>query len=323
VPKTLVHLAGSIRNTDVLTQPGIPNGFSLSTTCYGSRLKTIEDQAFATVAMGFRRLEIGVAEVPITLNGFEQSRRETGIEVRSLVAGCLDTRTDHPSGGKLGSLDEDMRERALNCVRRHIRLAHRYECPIVVVRGCEVEDRHLQEEIDRTQAKLLRDGVQDETRAAMNELAGRVRKKGQRQIEHLCRSLHTLASEFPETRIAIETGTGLLDLLGFEAVGWVLEDLANQGIAYWHDTGRSHLREKAGLGTHGQWLDSYAGKMVGVHLEDAADGQAEMPPGTGEVDFRLVAGYVPKTAEKVLEINPRHGRAEILAAVQFLVDLGI
>ena len=112
----------------MLTQPGIPNEFSLSTTCYGARLKTIEDQAFATVAMGFRRLEIGIADVPITLNGFEQSRRETGIEVRSLVAGCLDPRSEHPSGSKLGSLDEDIRERALNCVRRHIRLAHRYEC---------------------------------------------------------------------------------------------------------------------------------------------------------------------------------------------------
>jgi sugar phosphate isomerase/epimerase len=307
----------------VLTQPGIPNEFCLSTTCYGSRLKTIEDQAFATVAMGFRRLEIGVSDVPITLNGFEQSRRETGIEVRSLVAGCLDPRTDHPSGSKLGSLDEDTRERALNCVRRHVRLAQRYECPIVVVRGCEIEDRALQEEAERLQVKILRDGPSDETRISVVDLAARVRKKGQRQIEHLCRAVHTLLSEFPETRIAIETGQSLLDLLSFDAVGWVLEDLANKGISYWHDTGRSQLRERMGLTSHGQWLDSYAGRMVGVHLQDSAEGQVEMPPGTGEVDFKLVAGYLPRGAERVLEVNPRHGRAEILAAVQFLVDLGI
>jgi sugar phosphate isomerase/epimerase len=307
----------------VLTQPGIPNPYSLSTTCYGSRLKTIEDQAFATVAMGFRRLEIGVSEIPVTLNGFEQSRRETGIEVRSLVAGCLDPHSDHPSGSKLGSLDEDTRERALNCIRRHIRIARRYECPIVVVRGCEIEDRQLQEESDRTQAKLARDGISDESRPSVADLASRIRKRGQRQIEHLCRSLHTLVSEFPETRIAVETGKGLFDLLSFEAIGWVLDDLANKGISYWHDTGRSQVRERAGLSTHGQWLDAYAGRMVGVHLQDAAEGQAEMPPGTGEVDFKLTAGYLPRTAEKVLEINPRHGRAEILAAVQFLVDLGI
>ena len=29
----------------MLTQPGIPNEYTLSTSCYGARLKTIEDQA--------------------------------------------------------------------------------------------------------------------------------------------------------------------------------------------------------------------------------------------------------------------------------------
>jgi sugar phosphate isomerase/epimerase len=307
----------------VLTQPGIPNEFSLSTTCYGSRLKTIEDQAFAAVAMGFRRLEIGIAEVPVTLNGFEQSRRETGIEVRSLVAGCLDPRSDHPSGSKLGSLDEDTRERALNCVRRHIRIAHRYECPVVVVRGCELEDRPLQEEADRLQARILREGQTEETQASARDLVARVRKKGQRQIEHLCRSLHALLTEFPETRIAIEPGTSFVDLLSFDACGWVLDDLVNKGVAYWHDTGLSQVRQRSGLSTQGEWLDKYAPRMVGIHLQDSAEGQAEMPPGSGEVDFKLVAGYLAKGAERVIEVNPRHGRAEILAAVQFLVDLGI
>jgi hypothetical protein len=37
----------------------------------------------------------------------------------------------------------------------------------------------------------------------------------------------------------------------------------------------------------------------------------------------LVAGYLSSSAERVLEVNPRHGRAEILAAVQFLVNIGI
>lgn len=307
----------------MLTQPGIPNGYALSTTCYGSRLKTIEDQAFATVAMGFRRLEMGVTEVPVTLNGFEQSRRETGIEVRSVVAGCLDPRSEHPTGTKLGSLDEDARERALNCVRRHIRLAQKYECPTVVVRGCELEDRPLSEEAERLQSKLLRDGPTDESRLAANDVVARTRKKGQRQIEHLCRSLHSLLTEFPETKIAIEPGTSIVDLLCFDAVGWVLEDLSNRGLAYWHDTGRASVRERAGLAPQGRWLDTYGSKIVGVHLQDAAEGHAEMPPGTGEVDFKLVSSYLPQTAERVVEVNPRHGRAEILAAVQFLVDLKI
>jgi len=99
-------------------------------------------------------------------------------------------------------------------------------------------------------------------------------------------------------------------------------DLATRSLGYWHDTGRIQLRERAGLQTQGRWLDAYAPRMVGMHLQDEAEGTAEMPPGSGEVDFKLVAGYLPRDAERVLDINPRHGRAEILAAVQFLADQG-
>jgi sugar phosphate isomerase/epimerase len=305
-----------------LTQPGIPNHYSLSTTCYGTRLKSIEDQAFAAVAMGFRRLEIGILDVPVVLNGFEESRRETGIAVRSIVAGCLDPRSQHMSGTKLGSLDEDARECALNCVRRHIRLAQKYGCPTVIVRGCEVEDSALHDEADKLVARILRDGIGDGSRAEVRELVSRIEKKGHRQVEHLCRSLHTLLAEYPETKLAIEPGPSFMDLLHFDAVGWVLDDLARQSVAYWHDTGRVQVREREGLPTQGKWLEAYGDKMLGVHLQDSADGQAELPPGTGQVDFKLVASYVPTDAERVLEINSRHGRAEILGAVQFLVDQG-
>ena len=44
-----------------MTTPGIPNDYSLSTTCFGTRLPNIQDQIFAAVGMGFRRLELGLA----------------------------------------------------------------------------------------------------------------------------------------------------------------------------------------------------------------------------------------------------------------------
>jgi sugar phosphate isomerase/epimerase len=306
----------------VLTQPGIPNHYSLSTSCYGSRLRTIEDQAFASVAMGFRRIELGILDAPVKLNGFEESRRETGITVTSVIVGCLDPRSETMSGSKLGSLNENNRECALNSLRRHVKLAQRYGCQVVIVRGCELEDKTLREEAEKLHAKLLKDATNEALRASALEFVHRVHKKSHRQLEHLCRSLYSLQSEFPETKIAIEAGTSLVDLFNFESVGLVLADLSKHGLGYWHDTGHIHMREKLGLEPQGRWLDAYANRMLGVHLQDAAEGSAEMPPGAGEVDFKLVKDFLPANAERVLEINPRHGRAEILAAVQFLTDKG-
>lgn len=305
-----------------MTQPGIPNEYSLSTSCFGSRLRTIEDQAFATVAMGFRRMELGLADAPVPLNGFEDSRRETGIAVRSLVCGCLDPRGETMSGTRLGSLEADQRERALISVRRHIRLAQQYGCPVVVLRGCAVEDETLKREGDRLHATLVQGGPSDELGEEIRTHVAKVQKKGHRQIEHLCRSIHALRRDFPETRIALEPGMHYNDLLSFEAMGWVLDDLASRGLGYWHDTGRVHLRERAGLPSQGAWLEAYADRMIGVHLQDSADGFCEMPPGIGEVDFKQVATYLTKEVERVLEINPRHGRTELLGAVQFLRAAG-
>lgn len=306
----------------MLTQPGIPNHYSLSTSCYGARLQTIEDQAFASVAMGFRRIELGILDAPVKLNGFEDSRRETGITVTSVIAGCLDPRSETMSGSKLSSLNENSRECALNSLRRHLKLAQRYGCQVVVVRGCELEDKALREEAEKLRARLLKEPANEELRASAREFVHRVHKKSHRQLEHLCRSLFGLLTEFPGMRIAIEGGSSLVDLFNFESVGLVLSDLAKHGLGYWHDTGHIHLRERLGLEAQGRWLDSYANRMLGVHLQDAAEGNPEMPPGAGEVDFKLVKDFLPANAERVLEINSRHGRAEILAAVQFLTDKG-
>ena len=297
----------------------------LSTSVYGPRLRRIEDQAFSAVAMGFRRLEIGLSDHPVGLEGWEDSARETGVRVESIVVGSLNPRSETMSGSLLGSSDAELRERALNCSRRHLRLAKILKAPTVVVRGCAVADPRLAAdaaELTRELEDADEDGVEG-AKEKVRDFVHRVQKKGHKQLEHFCRSLHTLRREFPEIRIAIEPGLHFNDLLNFEAMQWTLDDLASQNVGYWHDTGRIHQRGRAGLPDQGAWLDAFSGRMMGVHLQDATDGEAELPAGQGAVDFQLVGEYVPKDAAHVIEANPRHGRAEVLAAVQFLMNMGL
>lgn len=277
---------------------------------------------FAAVAMGFRQLELGLSEDPPRLNGYEDARRETGLHVTSVVAGCLKPQNEKMTCRDLASTVDDEREQALNSVRRHIHLAQRIGAPMVLIRGSALSDARLKQESHDLAHDLARNGVGEELSEKIRVFTQKVQKKGHRQIEHLCRSLHQLRQEFPETRLAIEPGPGLDDLLNFDVVGWVLEDLARHDVGYWHDVGHSHLRERAGLATQAQWLEAYASRMVGIHLQDAAEEEADMPPGLGEVDWKLVASYVPRDAARVVEVGPRHGRTEVLSCVQFLVDKG-
>lgn len=305
-----------------MTAPGIPNELVLSTSCFGTRLKTIEDQAFAAVAMGFRRLEIGLSEEPVPVNGYADTERETGLKITSVVAGCLKPRAEDMACTQLGSPDPDLRERAISSVRRHIRLAQSLGAPVVIVRGSATAVEDLRREAQALEARLNDPAGADELKGQAARFTHKLVRKSHVQLEHLCRSLHALLTEFPETRIALEPGRYLDDLLCFEAMGWVLDDLARRGLAYWHDVGRIHQRQRLGLPAQGAWLEAFAPRMAGIHLQDAADGEIEMPPGLGEVDFRLISGYVPRDSARVVEIHPRHGRAQILEAIQFLVDLG-
>ncbi len=306
-----------------MTSPGIPNELTLSTSCFGTRLASLEDQAFAAVAMGFRRLEIGLSEQPVSVNGFSDTERETGLKITSIVAGCLKPSSSDMASMHLGSSDPETRERALNSVRRHIRLAQELQAPVVVVRGTSTRHEKLRTEAKQLEARIAKDGLDEEACALARDFTHRLVQRSQPQLEHLCRSLHTLLQEFPETRIALEPGQDLDDVLCFEAMQWVLDDLAKQGLGYWHDVGRIHVRERMGLPDQGQWLETFAPRLLGAHLQDAADDQVEMPPGLGEVDFRMIASYLPREAARVVEINPRHGRAQILEAIRFLVDLGV
>lgn len=308
-----------------MTKPGIPNEYVFSTACFGPRLRTIEDQAFSAVAMGFRRLELGLSDTPPALVGWEDSSRETGIRVDSVMVGSLKPRAEVMSGSFLGSSNAEKRELALNSTRRHINLAQQLGAPVVVVRGCAVEDRGLASEAERLVGELEKAGEDDieGVRESVVEFVHRVQTKGQRQLEHFCRSLHTLRSEYPDTLLAIEPGRQFIDLLNFEAMQWALDDLAGQHVGYWHDTGRVHERGRAGLPDQGAWLDAFSPRMLGCHLHDVTAQEAEMPPGTGEVDFKLVSEYLPQGASRVIEMHPRHGRAEVLAAVNFLLGVGI
>ena len=306
-----------------MTAPGIPNEYALSTTCFGARLGSIQDQIFAAVGMGFRRIELGLTDAPPTMDGLEESRRETGMAIGSLIAGCRDTVNGAVlPASQLGSTRADERERAMNSVRRHVRLAQSWGCTTVVIRGSAVADDKLRKRAKEYEEQILEDGMSPELREEILGFAQKVQRGGQKQIEHLCRSLYTLRTEHEGITFAVEPGLNLDDLLGFDSMGWVLDDLEAQGVSYWHDVGRIHIREQLGLPGQGAWLDTYGKRMAGVHLQDAAEEEAEMPIGLGEVDFKLLLEYVPSGAERVLEIGPRHGRAEILASVRFLVDAG-
>lgn len=93
------------------------------------------------------------------------------------------------------------------------------------------------------------------------------------------------------------------------------------GIAYWHDTGHAHLKEKMGLITQQELLEANGHRLAGFHVHDVNGFSDHNPPGRGEIDFNMVARFVRPEHLLTLELHPRLNPAEVVAGRKFLEDV--
>lgn len=114
-----------------------------------------------------------------------------------------------------------------------------------------------------------------------------------------------------------------VDELPFDAdmLSFLEQFPADAPIAYWHDCGHAHLKEKMGLIKHEEHLRAHAGRLAGFHLHDVCGFKDHMPPGCGEIDFAMIAKFIRPEHVLVLELNPRLDPAEVVESRDFLVKV--
>jgi len=94
----------------------------------------------------------------------------------------------------------------------------------------------------------------------------------------------------------------------------------DSGLVAWHDTGHAHLKEKMGLICQEDLLKANASRLAGFHLHDVRGYRDHVPPGTGEIDFDMIARYVRPEHILVLELNPRLNPTEVVESRSFIVE---
>jgi hypothetical protein len=137
------------------------------------------------------------------------------------------------------------------------------------------------------------------------------------ELERGCRDLHALARSQPGVALAVctpESGP----LAAPETCALLLDDLAAQRVGYWHRPSRCHL-----LG-HGDapWLDALARRLVGMSLDDVAEGRPGALPGLGGMDFKVAAASATPSLEVVLDVDPVPDLTLLRFAVAHLRQVG-
>lgn len=161
--------------------------------------------------------------------------------------------------------------------------------------------------------------------AAREKALARLRKGAERAMRDVHVSYTALLPNV-EARglvLGIENREGVLELPlddGFDAFFALFPDEAP--IGYWHDTGHARIKHEAGFLDHESHLAARADRLVGFHLHDVdEEGNDHRPPGTGSVDFAMIAKYVRPHHTLVFEPHPKLTTDEILRSREFLIEV--
>jgi hypothetical protein len=166
-------------------------------------------------------------------------------------------------------------------------------------------------------------GATDPGSEALEPLSSPDAGETERQLEAFARFAHGLYQKAPGLTIAIRPEASPAGLLRPSHLNLLRNDAGLEWLGYWHDCGTAQTRAAFGLDQPGDWLDAAGAAVVGVTLQDWAEGRDLLLPGEGQVDFQLLAEYLPQTSIRVLAAAPVYPMGSLPAARETLAAFGI
>ena len=142
-------------------------------------------------------------------------------------------------------------------------------------------------------------------------------------LDRLCRSLHQVNKVVPDAIFCIPPARTLAELPLCDELEWIISDLKNIKIQYWHNPVSCRLLNKAGHVESEAWLEKYSNQIAGVYLEDMLDQEGLYPPGIGEINFQHLKRNIPHQSIRVLRIDGRIEPEQLWYCYRYLKDQGL
>ena len=150
----------------------------------------------------------------------------------------------------------------------------------------------------------------------------RLRGKKDAFMKRLKESYGLIAGQARERglRLGVENREGFAELPLDDDMSAFLESLQEHEVfGYWHDSGHAQLKEHMGLIDHKDHLERNRPYLLGFHLHDVVDDRDHQIPGTGAIDWSVIAANVRAEDVVVMEMSPRLRSEEISQGRDFLL----
>jgi len=252
---------------------------------------------------------------------------KTGIPISSIHSPCptvLSSKGTDVDRLSLSSLDMSERVEAVSFAKKTIDLAASVNARAIILHMGEVPiDLSLQDRLHK-----LNDAGHAQTkeyRQIKDRLVHQRASLAQPYVNAAKRSLQDL-TEYSRQKgimLGLETRFHFNEMPNTDEMTELLGEVPEPLAGYWHDTGHAEVQEQLGFAFHEEWLSRFRDRMIGIHLHDIRGISDHHAPGKGNMNWEMIAKYLPWGIVKVCEIGEWNDEERMQGVVRFLQERGI
>jgi len=296
---------------------------SLSTMWAKGRFGNMAEFVARARESGFTHVEANASVPPRRLDELI----ETSVPISSVHSPCpavLSSKGIPAANLSLSSLNRSEREEVVNFAKKTIDLALKVGAKAVVLHMGEVP---IDLSLDAKLRRLYRQNLAQTKE--YNQIKERLISQRTSQVppylEAARKSLREL-NEYSQREgimLGLETRFYFHEIPNIDEMEELLNEAEGKSVGYWHDVGHAEVNQRLGFTSHEEWLSRFRDKMIGIHLHDVLGISDHHPPGKGDVNWDMVAKYLPHGAIKVCEIAEWNEERDLRGVVDFLQGKGV
>ena len=296
---------------------------SLSTMWAKGRFSHMAEFATKAKELGFTHIEANASISPQMLSELI----EATVPISSIHSPCpavMSYRGIPISSLSLSSLGENERMEAVSFTKKTIDVAASVRARAIVLHMGEVPiDLSLQNRLYN-----LHDGGHAQTKEysqAKEELVYQRISHALPYLDAARKSLQELSqySQQKGIMLGLETRFHFNEIPNMDEMAELLNEVSENLVGYWHDVGHAEVQQQLGFSLHEEWLSRFKDRMVGIHLHDIIGISDHQAPGKGNMNWEMVAKYLPPGIVKVCEIGEWNDEEQMQGVVNLLHKKGI